>query len=162
MEVRKDFAKRVAALSSSTPREAIANLLSALLPRVPAKTRAPQHPLDHDEKDEPRSLTGLTADEILAKRAMEPVRSGERQPDPFGKLTKRAPRTRRSFNTYEVLDQIAMRHHKRNTWTYAMVESIVSSSSVAGAMSHLRTNYPEHAHKSLDFTWAAERGYIRL
>lgn len=39
MEVRKDFAARVQAMAASTPREAIANLLSALMPREPVATR---------------------------------------------------------------------------------------------------------------------------
>ena len=42
MEVPKDFASQVSGLAASTPREAIANLLSALLPRVIARTRPPE------------------------------------------------------------------------------------------------------------------------
>lgn len=98
MEVRKDFGKRVAELSSSTPREAIANLLSALLPLVEAKTRPAGQP--------PVKLMGFdpgteTLKEKRARLAQEFMREMNDidGPDPMRKLTKkgRAPRVRKAL-----------------------------------------------------------------
>lgn len=83
MEIRKDFGQRVKALSESTPREAIANLLSALMPRVEARVRPAAQP---DWAPTPRQV----------------------DPDPLAKLMplrqRRAPRTRRAmFRRYTVV-----------------------------------------------------------
>jgi hypothetical protein len=82
MLVPADFAEQVQALSQSTPREAIANLLSALLPRVQASTRAPKPTHDVYVSD---------LDELMR-------RAGQLEydaPDPMRKLT----RTRRTRKT---------------------------------------------------------------
>lgn len=42
MEVKPGFAKRAKAIAEATPREAIANLLKAMLPREPVRTRPVQ------------------------------------------------------------------------------------------------------------------------
>lgn len=99
MQVRKDFAKRVEALSSSTPREAIANLLSALMPRVAAKTRLPEHPLGGDYA-EPRSLTGRAPSPAPQWMGYDKGQEPLGQYDPMKKLTKgRAPKTRKALPT---------------------------------------------------------------
>jgi hypothetical protein len=82
MDVPKDFAKQVSALSQSTPREAIANLLSALMPRVQATTRAPT-PVSH-------MTDGELVRELRGDRAPYDF-----SPDPMRKLT----RTRRTRKT---------------------------------------------------------------
>lgn len=41
MEVRKDFGDRLKALADSTPKEAVANLIRALMPKTQVTTRAP-------------------------------------------------------------------------------------------------------------------------
>lgn len=85
MLVKKDFAKRVAKLSESTPREAIANLLSALMPRVPTQTR-PRTPVaeldDTYRQEDIRKLKEEISEDVR--------RINERQPDPFGKIARRA------------------------------------------------------------------------
>lgn len=75
MEIRKDFAKRVEALAQSTPREAIANIISALMPREPVKTKMP-----------------FTAQEIYDEITRD-------RPDPMAKLQRRSARVRKPLPT---------------------------------------------------------------
>jgi hypothetical protein len=136
MIVREDFAERVEALSSSTPRVALSNLLSALMPRVAAKTRAP------------------SVEEFSAEYA--------RAPQPLEKLQKRrAPRMRAVGNRhYDVLVPLAPGMHRG--WTRVMLECIVAATGTAGARAVLRDVFPEHADRNIDFNWAAARGYIKF
>lgn len=86
MEVPTDFAKRVAALSESTPHEAIANLLSALMPRVQSTVRPPTP----------------VADQYVPRD--KPIRYDYPSPSPNPMRKLRSPRTRRPRSAaYKVL-----------------------------------------------------------
>lgn len=140
MEVRKDFPKRVAKLAESTPREAIANLLSALLPRVPAITRpaAPYTP--------PSELYG----------SPEPY-----TPDPMAKLKRRRgpTRTRKPRSAkYRVLNHGAKWAHRG--WRGAMVAAVVEHNTEQDALAWLAANYPKYVHKGVDVSWCVQQGYI--
>ncbi len=157
MEVPKDFAEQVEALSSSTPREAIANLLSALLPRVAARTRPPM------------PTPSPMRDKAAEYRALYSAPAMPTPYDPMSKLTRtaRRPRTRMPrHREYRVLRPLAFASHRRNTWTRAMVESIVTTynedkkTNAAQAENRLRDNYPQYADRTLDFAWCVEKGYI--
>lgn len=140
MEVRKSFPKQVKALAESTPREAIANLLSALMPRVAVQTKAP-----------------------AAYTPPAPI-PGYGQPDPMAKLQrKRAPRTRSANRSYEVLKPYAYANHKRS-WRRAMVQATVSRTTEQEALSYLTEMYGEdhkYVKQGIDFAWCAAQGYIK-
>lgn len=141
MEVRKSFPKQVKALAESTPREAIANLLSALMPRVAVQTKAPQPYTTPDWATE------------------YPAPGG---PDPMAKLTKkRAPRTRTANKSYAVLMPHAYTGHRRQSWRGRMVEAVVLNQDEASAMAWLQEKWPAYAAKGIDFAWCAAQGYIR-
>ncbi len=148
MLVPKDFATQVSALAESTPREAIANLLSALLPRVVAKTRPPQL---------------VKADFEYDARSPYAKHMAENTYDPMSKLTRsrRAPRTRMPrHRVYRVLYAQAKHNHRARTWTRAMVDAITSSTSEAGAAAFLQEVYPQYADRHPDIPWCVEKGYI--
>lgn len=145
MEVRKSFPKQVKALAESTPREAIANLLSALMPRVAVQTKAPRAytpPPTYDDWGTPSAG----------------------QPDPMAKLQrKRAPRTRSANRSYEVLRPTAYANHKRS-WRRAMVQAAVNCASEQEALSYLTEIWGEghkYVKQGIDFAWCAAQGYIK-
>lgn len=145
MLVPESFAEQVEALSSSTPREAIANLLSALMPRVQASTRPPAHPINR-------------LPEFVREYPMEPYLSG---PDPMSKLTRtKSPRTRMPRSKpYRVLNERAASNH-RPSWRRAMVAAIVRSTSEASALEYMRDHYPNYYAKGVDIAWCVEQRYI--
>lgn len=136
MKVPKGHAKRVTEICTATPREAVANLLRAMLPRVPIATRP---------------VTPATMPERII------------QPNPLARLT-RAPagrriRTRSVNRSYVVLKPSAHSNHKQRTWTNAMVHCALSCSNTRDADNHRRTYYPEY-EKYIDWSWLVGQGYI--
>ena len=131
MDIPQDFAGKVGELSSSTPREAIANLLSALLPRVRATTRPPV-PI----------FIGMDL-------GMETTYS----PDPMRNLARlRSPRTRspRGQRSYTV---VSTRHSARaGTKRARQLEIVLSHTDTASA--RMAGAEPR------DFTYAEEIGCI--
>lgn len=152
MEIRPDFAKRVEALSSSTPREAIANLLSALMPRVPAATRAATSPgsLLRDATPAPPEEFYKRIEDAMVARV-----------DPMAKLTKgrktRAPKSKR----YTVLEPDAHMRHKRS-WRRYMVQAVVSCANQTEAEAWLAAYFPLYADKGVDVAWCEQQGYIKF
>lgn len=142
MEVRKDLGDRVAALAESTPREAIENLLKALLPRVPVQVRAP---VPQAEK---------------LPRAPSPVDTTPEWRDPFRKLTRGAKGRKPKARGYRVLNHSGYMNHRMGTWRRHMVEAIVKSNSELEALAYLSTNYPHLADKGVDIAYAESVNYI--
>lgn len=70
MKIPKGHAKRVQEIAAATPRQAVANLLSAMLPRVPVAMRAP------------------------SPAAMPQGAPAQAVPDPLSKLRRKLPRRR--------------------------------------------------------------------
>lgn len=75
MKIPKGHAKRVQQISTATPRQVVANMLSALLPRQPIATRAPS----------PANMPS-------------PGTGGYSPPDPLRKLQRKTPRRRTRLN----------------------------------------------------------------
>lgn len=143
MKIQPDFAERVSALAESTPREAVANLLRAMLPPQPVRVRS----------YEPAPASAEAAPPPPVAR------------DPFAKLMRgpRPLRTRRTrTRAYRVLNPYGHGNHRRGTWRAAMVEAIVrcEESTEAGALAYLERNYPHLASKGVDLAFAESVGYI--
>lgn len=134
MQVPKDFAARVQGICTATPREAMANILLAMLPREPVTTRPPA-PVQADVR----------------------IVGGE-----FPKVF-RAPsrRVRKSKGrSYKLLvDPCAAYRHRAGTWTREMVHCILRAGNTEDAAALLRERdlFPG---KTLDFNWAEKVGYI--
>lgn len=154
MKVHKGFAPRVKELASSTPREAIGNLLRSMLPRVPVATRPSE------------AWRGFPSQDP-AYQELRATRAAER--DPFAAKLKGLKRRSR-VNAYRVIDVRAERKHRVGTWTYAMVRSVVGGyvNAVAewakphDAEKFMRTFHGDYADRRIDWNWLAEQGYIEI
>jgi hypothetical protein len=130
------------------PREALANVLMALMPRVAVQTRAPVR--------------------VDTSGRMLPNDTG-----PVGHLKKliRGPRTRSAKGqTYKVLDDLAHWNHRDGTWRYAMVKHAISYKNDDGsppttlqALKAWQEDHPvgtKYHEQGIDFNWLAKVGYI--
>jgi hypothetical protein len=145
MEVRKDFAKRTKALAESTPREAIENLLRALLPPEPVRVRSYAPATPDWAQDDKRQLP------------RDPVRRDPFvSPTMFKKLKTRRPKSR----AYKVLNPTGYCNHRYGTWRASMVEAIVRSTNELEAVAYLADKYPSVADKGVDLAFAESVGYI--
>lgn len=153
MEVRKDFAKRVTALSQGVPRNVVAQLLKRLLPPEPVSVRRPEGGW---KLDPPAGTTPA------------PMSTGGF----LAKVKTRKPRRGPIVHCqYKVLNRYAVVNHRWGTWTHAMVDSVVEADALhdedyttaAQAQEYLSKHYPKYADRKIDWNWLAKDvGYIEL
>lgn len=151
MELPNGFAERLSAISESTPRNAIENLLLGLMPRQAVSTR----PVSVDSGGRPIQPQTAQQKEWTSR---------------FDRT--RAPRSRKpKGGEYEVLQPMAFINHRPGTWRRAMVEAATNYvatdddgkwSSQSKALEYLKEHYPQHYSKGVDFSWCANVGYIKL
>lgn len=148
MEVRPGFAKRAKAIAEATPREAIANLLKAILPREPVRVR-PVQTYTPDPAPAPVRQDPLTG-EVIAMR------------DPFAARLKRTikRRTRRGME-YTVLNPHARLNHKSGTWTAAMVGVALNHTNTATADADM-AGHVKYSDRKIDWNWLTKVGYIEM
>jgi hypothetical protein len=124
MQVRKTFAKRMAAQAEGIPREVIANLLVRLMPRIPVVTKKPS------ELPPPPTRDAFTGQ---ARRT-------------------RTRRTKRVIMSSYVVTSTGQRAKHRG-WRGAMVRAAQLHDNKVKAEQWLGDNYPEYRTKGIDWAW---------
>lgn len=150
MKVPKDFAGKVAELSSSTPREAIANLLSALMPRVEAQVRAPTPVGDLDD-------IMRKAGQMQRERNQQRADLIERlaQPDPLAKLQRgRTPKKRKPL-PMGLLAYARPNPKKRGSQSAARYDQYVLGKTAAWHVRHTEIT-------ATDIHWDVDHNFIRF
>ncbi len=155
IKLPKNWDSQVRERAETIPREVLANVLMALMPRVAVSTRAPIRTDPAGQRTDP-------------------------QPGPFRKLM-RGPRTRKLMRgprtrspkgqRYTVLQPTAYLFHRNGTWRYAMVRAAVraqnddddSPRTTLAALKSFQETYPaghKYHEQGIDFNWLAKVGYI--
>lgn len=153
MEIRKDFAERMAALAHELPKQAVGNLLKGMLPRRPASVR-PANPVRPPTMAEMEASThGISLHSRQSGKAF--TAGGEK------KVKTRAPR---GYLSYEVVNPVGHRRSKAGTWRRARAEAAIKADpcNSNSAQRKLAELYPEYADRTIPWTRLVEDGIIKI
>lgn len=152
MEIRKDFAERMAALAHELPKQAVGHLLKAILPRRPVATRA-ANPVPSGSLK-----TRMPSMEASASGLPSPIRMPGRAPKAFTPGGAKRTRAPRGYLTYEVTDMSGHRRFKAGTWRRARAEAAIKAdpSNSLSAQRKLAELYPEYADRTIPWTRLVE------